>query len=313
MNVEIRVIGKRKKYYLAQSFREGKKTRKVRRYLGADLTKDRLEQLKLRAAVLIKQQIESHKMLRNPLENVLSETEMAVIKNLEKNSPIKILHLSEEEWLLFTEIFTYNTNAIEGSTIRFNEVKDILERELWPKDAPKSEISETHGVAEAIKEIRNNKVHISLDLIKKLHRIVFKNSKEYAGKFRGRGVEVVIRDGLGEIVHVGAPSNKIVSLLKELINWYNKNKIKYSPLVLAVVIHNQFETIHPFQDGNGRVGRLLLNNVLIKHNLQPVNIGIENRREYYESLRQYQDTGNIRPMIELLLKEYKIIQRKLKR
>ncbi len=312
MNVEIRVIGKRKKYYLAQSFREGKKIRKVRRYLGADLTKERLEQLKLRAAVLIKQQIESHKMLRNPLENVLSETEIAVIKNLERNKPIKILHLSEKEWLLFTEIFTYNTNAIEGSTIRFNEVKDILERELWPKDAPKSEISETYGVAEAINEIRNNKVHISLDLIKKLHKIVFKNSKEYAGKFRGRGVEVVIRDGFGKIVHVGAPPNKIVSLLKELINWYNKNKIKYSPLVLAVVIHNQFETIHPFQDGNGRVGRLLLNNILIKHNLPPVNIGIENRREYYESLRQYQDTGNIRPMIELLLKEYKVIQRKLK-
>lgn len=313
MNIEVRLVGKKKKYYLACSFREGDKVRKIRRYLGVNLTKERLEQLKLRAAVLIKQQIESHKMLRNPLENVLSETEMTIIKNLEKNKPIRIVHLSEKEWLSFTEIFTYNTNAIEGSTIKLNEVKDILERKLWPKDAPKSGISETYGVAEAVQEIRDNKVHISLNLIKKLHKIVFKNSKEYAGEFRGKGIEVVISDGLGNIVHVGASPTKVVSLLKELINWYNKNKKKYSPLVLAVVVHNQFETIHPFQDGNGRVGRLLLNNILIKHNMPPVNIKIKNRREYYESLRQYQDNGNIRPMIELLLKGYKTLKYKLNR
>lgn len=313
MNIEVRLVGKKKKYYLACSFREGNKVRKIRRYLGVNLTKERLEQLKLRAAVLIKQQIESHKMLRNPLENVLSETEMTIIKNLEKNKPIRIVHLSEKEWLSFTEIFTYNTNAIEGSTIKLNEVKDILERELWPKDAPKSEISETYGVAEAVKEIRRTKKHISLDLIKKLHKIIFQNSKEYAGRFRRNGIEVVIRDGLGNIVHVGAPPSKIINLLKELINWYNQNRNKYSPLVLAVVIHNQFETIHPFQDGNGRVGRLLLNSILIKHNLPPVNIQMENRREYYESLRQYQDNGNIRPMIELLLKEYKTLKRKSNR
>lgn len=311
MNVEVRLVGKKKKYYLACSFREGSKVRKIRRYLGVDLTKERLKQLKLRAAVLIKQQIESHKMLRNPLENALSETEMTVIKNLERNKPIRIVHLSEKEWQSFTEIFTYNTNAIEGSTIRLNEVKDILEKELWPKDAPKSEISETYGVAEAVKEIRQNKTHLSLDLIKKLHKLVFKNSKEYAGKLRGKGIDVVIRDGSGNIIHVGAPTIKIVGLLKELINWYNRNRNKYSPLVLAVVIHNQFETIHPFQDGNGRVGRLLLNNILIKHNLPPVNIGMVNRREYYEALRQYQHNGNIRPMIELVLKEYRLLKRRL--
>lgn len=313
MNIEVRLVGKKKKYYLASSFREGNKVRKIRRYLGADLTKERLEQLKLRAAVLIKQQIESHKMLRNPLKNVLSETEIALIRNLEKSKPIIIVHLSEKEWLSFTEVFTYNTNAIEGSTIRLNEVKDILERELWPKDAPKSEISETYGVAEAVKEIRGTQIHISLDLLKKLHKIVFKNSKEYAGNFRGKGIDVVIGDGRGNIVHVGAPSIKIVSLLKELINWYNKNQNNYSPIVLAVVAHNQFETIHPFQDGNGRIGRLLLNNILIKHNLPPVNIRMENRREYYEALRQYQSNGNIRPMIELLLKEYKTLKHKSNR
>lgn len=311
MNLELRQVGKKKKYYIAHTFREGGKVKKIRRYLGSDLTKERLEQLKSRAEVLLRKQIESHKMLRNPLESTLSEKEIKLIKSLEKNKPIRIVHLSEKEWVTFTERFTYDTNAIEGSTIRFNEVKGILEENSWPKDAPKSDISETYGVARAVKEIRQTKIHISLELIKTLHEIVFKNSKEFAGKFRGKGVEVVIKDGLGNIVHVGAPPTKITSLLKELTNWYNKNKNKYPPLVLAVIIHNQFETIHPFQDGNGRVGRLLLNNILLKHNLPPVNIGFENRREYYEALRQYQNTGNIRPMIELLLREYQILNRQL--
>ncbi len=235
------------------------------------------------------------------------------MRTLETKDPIKILHLSKEEWQKFTEIFTYNTNAIEGSTIRFNEVKDILEEGKWPIDAPKPEISETYGVAEAIKEIRKTRVHISLELIKNLHNTIFKNSKNFAGKFRAKGVEVVIKDSSGKIVHVGAPSNKIISLLKELIIWYNKNKKKYSPLVLAAVIHNQFEVIHPFQDGNGRGGRLRLNNILLKHNLPPVNIGLENRREYYATIQDYQKTGNIRPTIELILKEYKTLKHKLNR
>jgi Fic family protein len=104
-----------------------------------------------------------------------------------------------------------------------------------------------------------------------------------------------------------------VKLLKELIDWYNKNKKEYSPLILATVVHNQFENIHPFQDGNGRVGRLVLNNILLKHDLPPVNIELRNRREYYGALQEYERNRNIRPTIELVLKEYKSLKRLLKR
>lgn len=313
MNIEIRKIGKKKKYYLAHSFREGKKVRKIRRYLGVNLSKKQLGFLKKRAEEIIKQQVSSYKLIRNPLTQELSQKELDILKNLVKKHPIRIKHLSEEEWVKFTEIFTYNTNAIEGSTVTLSEAKEILEENKWPKETSKEEISETYGVAEAVDFIRKTKIHISTELIKKLHKIVFKNSKTFAGKFRPKGIEVVIRDGLGKIVHVGAPANRITGLLKELVEWYNKSKKKYSPIILATVIHNQFETIHPFQDGNGRIGRLLLNNILLKHNLPPVNIGLNNRREYYDALRGYQQTGNIRPMVELILKEYKILKKELHR
>ena len=122
-----------------------------------------------------------------------------------------------------------------------------------------------------------------------------------------------IRDALGNLVHLGAPSTRVVSLLTELIRWYNKNKNKLPAIVLAVVVHNQFEYIHPFEDGNGRVGRLLLNNILLKHKLPPVNISFKSRSKYYSALKEFQKTGNIRPSIELVLKEYKLLRKKLKK
>lgn len=303
MNVEIRLSGKRKKYYLAHSFREGKNVRKIRRYLGADLTPEHIEALKKRAEELIRQQAKSHRMIRNPLQHELSEKELESFKGLENE--IEIKHLSESDWEEFTELFTYNTNAIEGSTVTLGEVKGILEKDKWPAERLKEDISETYGVANAVKVLRETKEHLSLELIKKLHEIVFMNSKQFAGKFRATGVEVVVRDGYGRIAHVGAPSRQITRLLKQLVEWYGKNKSRYSPILLAVVVHNQFEVIHPFQDGNGRVGRLLLNNILLKHKLPPVNIGFDNRAEYYNALQEYQNSGNIRPMAELVIKEYK--------
>ncbi len=309
MNIEIRPVGKKKKYYLAHSFREGKKVIKIRRYLGSDLSKNKLEELRKRAEEIIKQQVASYKIISDPLKSILSNKDLEIIKGLEHNLELKISHLSEDDWRLFTELFTYNTNAIEGSEVKKEEVQGILEKNEWPQDIKKEDISETYGVAEAVSYIRTTKEHMSIDLIKKLHYIVFKNSKDFAGKLRKKGTEVVIRDGLGNVVHAGAPSNRVLGLLHELVIWYNKNKSKYPPILLAAIVHNQFENIHPFADGNGRVGRLLLNNILIKNKLPPVNIGFNNRREYYLTLQEYQKKGNIRPTINLILKEYKNLKK----
>ena len=109
---------------------------------------------------------------------------------------------------------------------------------------------------------------------------------------------------------MGAPQPRIIPLLNELIEWYGKNRKKYPALILASVVHNQFENIHPFRDGNGRVGRLLLNNILIKNKMPPVNIDFKNRVEYYKSLQEYQKRHNLRPTIDLILKEYKFLKRK---
>jgi len=299
------------KYYLAHSFREGGKVQKIRVYLGTGLKKKVLKQRQARAKELLEQQVNSFKIIRSPLEYEFSKRERDLIKALKARKKFQVFHLSEEDWQVFTELFTYNTNAIEGSTITQNEVFEILKKNKWPFNKPREEISEAYGVAKAVEHIRKTKTHLSLKLIKDIHKTIFENSKSFAGRFRERGVEVGIRDGLGNLIHLGAPATRVIPLLTELVKWYNKNRRKIPAIVLAIVVHNQFEYIHPFEDGNGRVGRLLLNNILIKHKLPPVNISMKNRKKYYETLREFQKTGNIKPSIELILKEYKILRKKL--
>jgi Fic family protein len=304
MHLEIRTIGKKKKYYLAHSHRIEGKVKKSRRYLGMNLTQEQINALRPRAEQLLGEQIHELQRIRDPLKEALSSQEIRELHKIIKKDKIKVKHLDKKDWEKFTEAFTYNTNAIEGSTVKLSEVKNILEEDKWPAERTKAEVSETYGVAKAIGYIRKTKEHVSVALIKKLHGIVFKNSKPFSGRFRD--VQVVIRDRQGIIIHEGAPSRQINNLLKELVSWYNKNKHKYHPIVLATVVHNQFENIHPFQDGNGRMGRILLNNILLKHELPPVNIELKNRAEYYAALRAYDVDGDIKPMIRLILKEYKL-------
>lgn len=310
MHAEIRLRGKKKFYYLAHSFRDRGKVKKVRRYLGANLSEKKIQELRPGAEQSILKQIEIYRKIGDPLHTVLSPREKGIVETLVSKG-MKMQRLSEKQWLTFSGAFAYDTNAIEGSTVTASEVRDIIEKNEWPKERSKEEVAETYGVVEAVGYIRKTKDHISLKLIKDLHKIVFKSSKGFAGKFRGKGVEVVVADQYGRILHRGAPQRDIISLLRELILWYDKNKKKYHPIVLAAVVHNQFENIHPFQDGNGRVGRLLLNNILLKCGLPPVNIELKNCGEYYSTLQAYEKQGNLRPTIELILKEYRAIKRSL--
>jgi len=311
MNLEKRKVGKKIKYYLAHSYREGRKVHKFRRYLGTDLSEEKLKQRKAIAEKLILEEIHKYNIIKDPLKIELSEEEIKWIKKLESEIPIKISHLSEGDWKKFSELFSYNTNAIEGSKLNQKEVINILEYDKWPEKS-KEDIAEAYGVDEAIRFIRKTNKYVTIDLIKEIHKIVFKNSKDFAGKFRKKGQEVVVMTKTGKIVHEGAPQTRINFLLKELIEWYNKNKKKYPALILATIVHNQFENIHPFADGNGRVGRILLNNILIKHGLPPININLKNQTEYYNSLQEYENNQNIKPTLELYIKEYKQLEKDLK-
>jgi Fic family protein len=306
-------VNGRRKYYLAHSYRVNSKVRKVSVFLGTDLSQVEVARLAKAARVRLEAKVQSAKRIGDPYRTVLSAREIKEITLMTTKVKVKLTHLSEEDWKNFTEEFTFDTNAIEGSTVSKKEVRQVLADRQWPSKS-KEEISETLGVAEAVRYIRKTRGAISLELIRELHRIVFKNSKPFAGETRQKsGVEVSVVDSQGKVVHQGAPAKQVDALLRRLARWHNDNAKEYPPFVLAAVVHNQFETIHPFQDGNGRVGRLLLINVLIKHGLPPLDVELENRKEYYEALREYQTNGNLRPTLDLMLKEYRRLKAALKR
>lgn len=313
MHIEIREASGGKKYYLAHSFRIAGKVRKVRVYLGADLSSEELSLKRKQAEVKLKVKLNEKQAICDPYVTAISSSDLKELETLEARGELRVFHLSELNWEKFKEAFTYDTNAIEGSLVDAKEVKEILRERKWPDDKSMWDISETYGVAEAVDYIRKTTDHVSVKLITTLHEIVFRNSKPFAGKFREHGIEVIVADAYGNIVHRGAPSQEVTRLLGKLIRWYNRNKEKYPPLVLAAVVHNQFENIHPFQDGNGRIGRLLLNNILLKHNLPPLNIELRNRSEYYAALLAYEKDHNIRPTLELMLKEYRALKKLFER
>ncbi len=294
MFIEIRKEGKKKKYYLIHSFRIGDRVKRISRFLGSNLSKKQLEKLRKRAEQLILEEIKE----RNILEFELTKDEINAYKKYEKN--IKIIHLQKLNWKRFTEIFTYNTNAIEGSTVDLSEVKDLLEHKEKPENLDEIE---SLNVAKAVHFIKVTKEKLSLNLIKKIHLICFKGTKSFAGELRK--VEVVIRDKAGNIIHRGALAKEVEKLLEELCKWYEKHKKKYPPLLLAALVHNQFENIHPFQDGNGRVGRLLLNYVLLRFSYPPINIYLKDRMKYYKILEIFEKTKDIKPTLRFLISEYR--------
>lgn len=296
MFIEKRRVGKSTKHYLVYSYRDkNNEVKKIRRYLGLDLPPEDLQRAKKEAEEQIRKELE--KLSTEIFSFSLTRKQIEKLNRYAEK--IKVRHLQGIDWKRFTEEFIYNTNAIEGSTVQLEEIPEILQK----KKAEGSEEIETKGVAKAVEFIKNTKEELSLGLIKKLHELCFSGSKHFAGQFRS--VEVFIRNGKGEVMHVGTPVSHLHSALEGLIVWYKKNKNKFKPLVLAAIMHNQFEHIHPFQDGNGRVGRLLLNFMLIKNKYPPINISLEDRAEYYHSLQEYSKKQDLRPTIKFLIKQYK--------
>ncbi len=283
------------KYYLVHSYRDQDKVKKIRRYLGKDLSRDGLEKAKKKAEKSILEVLEELTTRVFLFSLTIKQVE-ALNKYDEK---LKIIHLDQKDWQRFTEEFVYNTNAIEGSTIAEDEVPEILRK----KQATNAEELETKGVAKAVEYIRKTKEDLSLGLIKKLHRLCFEGSKDCAGEFRT--VEVVITSSKGEVIHTGVLANELMDALKDLVDWYKENKSKFKPLVLSAIIHNQFEYIHPFQDGNGRVGRLLLNFILLKNKYPPITISIQDREEYYATLQEYSKNQDLKQTVKFLIKQYK--------
>ena len=189
----------------------------------------------------------------------------------------------------------YNSNAIENSTLTLEDTEDILIRNQIRTDHEIREIYEAKNLASAIEYLMDNpEKEISVELILKLHKTLLTNIRdEIAGRFRS-GKEWV-RVG----THIGANPEFVNGFMHDLVRDYNSDNDEYFLKKIAY-FHAEFENIHPFGDGNGRIGRLLTNEQLDMLGLPPIIIPNKSKfDEYYPALDEYIKTGKIDKLTEL--------------
>jgi Fic family protein len=200
----------------------------------------------------------------------------------------------EAVWIAAGSLNTYGTNAIEGNTLTLDEVNTVLiDREGVKK--PIRFIMETVQHEAAFRTLMNRRARaIDLVTVQELHEEIFKGILQDYGQWRR--MNVMIR---GASFTPTRPE-KVVAKMDALIKEYDHREIFGEEVfTLGAWLHHSFETIHPFSDGNGRVGRLLLNLHFLKHNWPPVNVMPLDRKKYLDSLGEG-DRGNQEPMMEYL-------------
>lgn len=194
---------------------------------------------------------------------------------------------------------TYHSNAIEGNTLTYAETYAILYNDNRFKIEGKEprEIYETINHKRALEllfnNLQNNK-ELDERLIKKLNEIINRDIKDTEGY---RTVQVFIQGS----EHIPPEPEKIPNLM--LYHIYNYNHDEQDIFSKIAKYHIEFEKIHPFEDGNGRTGRLLINYELLKNDLPPVVIAKEDRVKYFELLKNNDSTDLAKWLKELSIEE----------
>lgn len=208
--------------------------------------------------------------------------------------------LTEGEVARFNEEFvveyTYNSNAIEGNTLTLRET-DLVLRGLTIDKKPLKDHMEAVGHKEAfdyVRELVKDNIPLSENIIKKIHFLVLADKKDDRGVYRR--VPVHIMGAAHEPVQPYLIQPKMEQLL---IDFKNSNEHIVTKLAR---FHIEFEAIHPFIDGNGRTGRLLVNLELMKAGYPPIDIKYMDRLAYYNAFDEYHVKHNLSAMEKLFAK-----------
>lgn len=197
--------------------------------------------------------------------------------------------------------YTYESNKIEGNTLTLQETALVIEKGLTVGGKTLNEHLEAVNHAYAIdyiKDLAKEKQSITERDLLQIHSLILKGiDNSNAGQYRK--VQVLISGAM----HVPPQPYLVPKEMESLFIWYDENKDKLHPVVLAAEMHERLVTIHPFIDGNGRTARLLMNLILLQNGF-PIAIlkgDSESRLKYYNALETAQTQNNKQPFIELII------------
>ncbi len=258
------IIKRSSYYYLSNTFRLKGKVVHREKYLGKEIPKN-IEELK-------------ESFLRECMQEELIKKLKLIKENFRKEWKRYPESVKKEMLIDFSIEFTYNTNAIEGSTVTLEETEDIIKRKIAPNKLIR-DIQETVSHSKVFFEALNDKKEISLGKLLYWHKEIFSGTKaDIAGK---------MRDYLVKVGGYTAPDwQDLTKLLAKFFRWYGKSQKIMNPVEFAARAHYKFEKLHPFGDGNGRIGRLIIAGILRKNNYPLLIIEYKKRKPYYHALNK---------------------------
>lgn len=194
----------------------------------------------------------------------------------------------------------HSSLAIEGNTLSENDVRDILDG--------KHIVAPIRQIQEVKNAIKTYELYPTLDAFKekdllRAHGVMMQALVDHPGKYRHGGVGVYGENGL---VHLAPPADRVPQLMGDLFDWLKKSKDHL--LIRSCVFHYEFEFIHPFLDGNGRMGRLWQSLILGKlhplfEHLPVENMVYANQQQYYDAIAASTQAGQSGPFIDFMLGE----------
>lgn len=280
-------INNKKRYYLEHSFRyPNKKLKKISLYLKnfdlsqkqqvikkyTPLLKEKEE--KLLIDFFLKKYTTNHIFSKETIKNI--ETKRLEYKRLIKK-------VTNPQWSdildRFAVNFTYESNALEGNSLTLKDVTLILHENITLKGKNLREIYETKNTRDALDCIFKNKFKITKEDIIKLHSLLVKNTGVTTG-FKKLPNFLLMRGTKT------TPPEKVEEEITKLIQWCKKEQ-ELPPLKKVAHFHGRFEKIHPFEDGNGRTGRMLSNIMLITQGYPPLIVRKTQRQSYFNALEAF--------------------------
>lgn len=212
--------------------------------------------------VLTKEQMYKLEMMRVEYKNILRKLSRSQMKDVLDR---------------FTVNFTYESNAIEGNSLTLKDVTLLLHENILPKGKDLREVYETRNTRIVNGLLFRNKIKITSKGILGLHALLVKDTG--------------VREGFKQLPNFllmrnvkTTPPESVEKEMESLITWYYQVKDKEHPLKVASQFHGKFERIHPFEDGNGRVGRILINAMLLEQGYPPIIIRKSMRASYFNAL-----------------------------
>ena len=295
--VEIIKRGNKEYYYITKNIRVNlNQWKKIRVYIGDKKpTKSDIQKY----AEQIEKRIEQDGLIRSEY-SYLTDEDAETLQDLKesfkdwlKQTPESLKNKLYDDFVIR---FTYHSNAIEGNRLTLRQTALILKDKVIPSGVRASDYHEAVNGKECLDFLKEYKGELNNRLLEKINGILTKNTGVvYGGRIRFFDVKI---EGSK---HVPPPNEDVKKHLLNMYKWYSANKNKLHPFELAILIHAKLTWIHPFEDGNGRTSRAIMNWILMKNGYPMFFIPFEKREEYYMTLEEA-DNWNFKEYVTRMLR-----------